>query len=498
MTFGKKIQYIYDRITLEPMITCIFLPSMLLELSVQNLNLEKACRVNLNYNQTVCDALRVRDTAHYANEEEAVQKLVAQMTGWKMAINSALPCLLILFFGSWSDRHGKRKPCILIPLFGDILMAFSLLFCVYFDKTPIELALFVQVFFTAITGSDSTMLVGIFSYMADITNEKERTFRIGIISLVYSVSVPFGMAFSGILLERIGFYGVFSMAGASYTISMLYGIFVLKEVPPKEKNVQLIKKSFLADFFDFGHIKETFLVAFKARDKNRRTKILALMAIIIIVVGPLYGEMPLFYLFTRYKFNWSEVEFSFFSTYNMGLNLIGTGFVVSVLSSMFKMDDSLIGSMASISKVPSSLVYAFAQVEWHMYIGPIAEIISGASFIAMRSLASKMVSSNELGKVNSLFGIIESIAPLIYSPPLAAIYSATLTKMPGAFFLVGGIMSIPGSLLFLWIYMINRPEAKEKETTDTPADVQKSADEQQYEMYLQNEGLFVISNMKGL
>lgn len=67
----------------------------------------------------------------------------------------------------------------------------------------------------------------------------------------------------------------------------------------------------------------------------------------------------------------------------------------------------------------------------------------------MRSLASKIVSSDEIGKINSLFGIVESAAPLIYSPVLAAVYSATITKMPGAFFLIGGIMTIPGVMLFL-------------------------------------------------
>lgn len=45
------------------------------------------------------------------------------------------------------------------------------------------------------------MMVGIFSYIADITKESDRTVRIGIISLTYSVGVPFGMAFSGILLK---------------------------------------------------------------------------------------------------------------------------------------------------------------------------------------------------------------------------------------------------------------------------------------------------------
>lgn len=153
MSFGDKIRYIYGHITLEPMVACFVLPSMLLMLGVQNLNLEKACRVNLGYNQTVCDALRARDTSNYGMQEVEIQKLVARMTGWKQAINSAVPCLLILFFGSWSDRHGKRKPCILIPLCGQIMMAFSLLLCVYFDQTPIEVAIFVEVFFPCITGN---------------------------------------------------------------------------------------------------------------------------------------------------------------------------------------------------------------------------------------------------------------------------------------------------------------------------------------------------------
>lgn len=92
--------------------------------------------------------------------------------------------------------------------------------------------------------------------------------------------------------RRIGFYGVFALAGTFYTVALIYGLFYLEEVPQKneKKSSQLVKKSLCADFFDFEHIRETFLVAFKARVKNRRTKILALMAVIIIVVGPQSGE----------------------------------------------------------------------------------------------------------------------------------------------------------------------------------------------------------------
>lgn len=84
-----------------------------------------------------------------------------------------------------------------------------------------------------------------------------------------------------------------------------------------------------------------------------------------------------------------------------------------------------------------------------MLLGPMAEFIGEAASIAMRSLASKIVAKQEVGKINSMFGIAESVAPLIYTPILAAVYSATLTTMTGAFFLVGGAMTVPGILLFL-------------------------------------------------
>lgn len=125
------------------------------------------------------------------------------------------------------------------------------------------------------------------------------------------------------------------MAGSLYLLALFYGIFILKEVPKKTATTPqpTVKKSFLADFFDLNHIKETFSVAFRNGPRRRRTKILALMAVIIIAVGPQHGEMSLFYLFTRYKFNWSEVEFSIFATYSVLVHLIGN--YLSLLTSKY-------------------------------------------------------------------------------------------------------------------------------------------------------------------
>lgn len=59
------VRHIWNNITLEPLVLCFVMPSMLLMLGTQNLNLEKACRVNLAYNASVCDSLTRRETANY-------------------------------------------------------------------------------------------------------------------------------------------------------------------------------------------------------------------------------------------------------------------------------------------------------------------------------------------------------------------------------------------------------------------------------------------------
>jgi hypothetical protein len=109
INFKAKLRNIRNAITVEPMLALYIIPSVLSGLATQNLYLDKACRVNLNYTDEVCHALAQRLTTNYTMEETEVQKLVVWMQGWKTVLQSFLPALLILPWGSWSDRHQKRK-----------------------------------------------------------------------------------------------------------------------------------------------------------------------------------------------------------------------------------------------------------------------------------------------------------------------------------------------------------------------------------------------------
>lgn len=65
LTWSEKLRHIRQNITVEPILACYIIPSVLASLATQNLNLEKACRVNLAYSDDVCDALTRRETGNY-------------------------------------------------------------------------------------------------------------------------------------------------------------------------------------------------------------------------------------------------------------------------------------------------------------------------------------------------------------------------------------------------------------------------------------------------
>lgn len=79
MSVVSKFKFIFDHCTIEPMFGCYIMTSVLTGLCTQNLNLQKACRVNLKLPNSTCSALDNRNSDDYAMEEVMVQELVTDM-----------------------------------------------------------------------------------------------------------------------------------------------------------------------------------------------------------------------------------------------------------------------------------------------------------------------------------------------------------------------------------------------------------------------------------
>lgn len=226
-SFIEKLKLIKSNITVEPIFAGLVIPSSLSRLAIQNLNLDKACRVKQNFGDEICDALIQRTGNN--TYEEAVQGVISDIESWRSIIQTAIPTILVIFMGAWSDRTGNRKVCIILPIIAELLVCISNMLSTYFFyEINLEVTMFAEAIFPAITGGWVMVFLGVFSYISDITDEKTRTFRVGLVNLCMTAGIPFGTALSGILLNLWGYYGIFALSGSMYIITLLYAIFHLK------------------------------------------------------------------------------------------------------------------------------------------------------------------------------------------------------------------------------------------------------------------------------
>ncbi|CAH2235029.1 jg1299 [Pararge aegeria aegeria] len=291
----KQIRYLFREITVEPCLFVYMLCTALSSLAVQNMHLEKSCRVNCAFSEEVCDRIRDRNTTGLTFEQTQVQSLVAKVVAWKFPLQTGIPAVMVLFIGAWSDKTKKRKICILLPIFGEIITNIGLLLATYyFYELSLIATVLIEALPAAFTGSYVVIFMGMYSFMADRTTVESRTFRLGLVTICVTLGTPTGTVLSGILLQSLGYYGVFSTLICLHASAFLYGVLRLEDVLPSEvhRPVRVSGQSNFKQLWHdvFGLVTTTVLVAVRPRAYGMRKQILSVVILYVIMVGPLYGE----------------------------------------------------------------------------------------------------------------------------------------------------------------------------------------------------------------
>ncbi|KAL3279996.1 hypothetical protein HHI36_017504 [Cryptolaemus montrouzieri] len=463
-----KLKYVLFNISVEPLIFCYLLPSVMNYLVCQNLYLEKACRVNLGYSSSTCDAMSNRNVSGYTEEQEMqVQKLVSKMVAIKTLVPGIFPVCLIIFLGAWSDRHGRRKPLILAPIVGEMIGCFLLILSViFFYEIPLLVTVLADSLPHALAGGYPCLFLGIYSYISSVSTEKNRTARIGAVSTIQNATMIMGMSASGFVMKAFGFTTMYSISATMMLTAFVYGWVVLKDkriVSIENNKTKLAgKASSIKRFFDFKNIMGVFQVCFKNGAGNRKHKMIGVMLLSVIILGPFSGEYPVLYLYTRYKFGWNEMDYSIYFIVQAMIQIFGSVIALLIFSKLLKWQDSALGIVALVSAIFARVVYAFAPSGVYFYLGAVIELFYLTCHIAVRSLMGKIVPPEELGQTYSIFGICEALMGPIFSPLYTMIYTYTIDYFPGAFFLVTSCIKVVGVFIFIWMYREIKKDEKYK------------------------------------
>lgn len=270
----KSFAMLRCAVTVEPMLFLYFLSSVMSSNISTNLLLYKACDP---------DATAAPDLsavgAHCRMEQDA-QRVVSSVNAWKHVVQEALTVLFVMFAGPWSDNHGRRRrPLMYVPVLGQMLCdTLNVLFSVTWIVPPLTAGL-VQSATVSLTGSYHCFFIGMFAYLSDITDDTNRTMRIGFASAVLPLSATVGALSAGYLNVRLGFAGAFVTCIAVNVLALCLGLLLVYDTsvaspPPRTPQ----------GTFDLSIVVASLRTVVVKRDGHKR-----LVLLLMMVASPLTG-----------------------------------------------------------------------------------------------------------------------------------------------------------------------------------------------------------------
>jgi PCFT/HCP family folate transporter-like MFS transporter 1/3 len=291
-------------ITVEPVFFFYILNFYTYGIIYQNLQIEKACRVNLNQTSIVCDNLEDPTNAEIQDE---VQKMVANIKMYGSFLSAIPAFICVSFLGPISDLVGRRR-LLVLPFLGHVLIAGLLMLNVYMVDWPVEATLLESLWGLCGGGFASVMTLG-YTYLADVTSQADRTTRISIADAVMILAQPLGNFVGARLYLGFGYYTVFGVSGLFALAGALYSAFILEETTVIEEKTEGAERPTV--WTVLKQKNPLTIVRTLCRPRKGLKRVMVLWSLLLFFVHNLYYKDGL-YLYTRKKFGWNEQDFTLY------------------------------------------------------------------------------------------------------------------------------------------------------------------------------------------
>ncbi|CAL4213287.1 unnamed protein product, partial [Meganyctiphanes norvegica] len=352
-SFGKCMR----SIQVEPMVLCHALGYGIDNVFLMNLFVDKVCDVQLNYSSEVCANL---DSGDYPDQENEVQKLVSLYGMYKHFVEYLPMIFGILLLSGWSESHGLKTPLI-IANSGYLMKSICLMACSHWWFLSPNYVLW-SILPVGMTGGYGAFFMCVYSFISLTVDEKSRTTRMSMIVVIEYSAAAVGGVLGDFIFQKYRYFGVFAVQAICFLICVLYiMIFLDNPIPKQQTNEVKASKSLVSG------MKNILTVAFKKREDGGRAKVISHIAVIAIYICMM--AVPNFYiLYTRKMFDWEYEDYSYWSAFSMPCGVIGALVFLPFLSSVLKMEDSLLSLIGYISAMFNFTLQATAPRGWVMYL----------------------------------------------------------------------------------------------------------------------------------
>lgn len=470
--------------TLEPVVfidgACYWSMTVFMEV----VQMEKICASNFGFSKEVCANLSA-----YNEENLQVQKQFSIFAFYNSIFFSIFPLLFVLFMGAWSDKYGRKIP-LLVTVGCHVFWSGGYLLNTWQTAWPVEILYFVT-FLGAVGGGPQGLLSSTIAYISDVTSVKSRTGRVSNTVSSWYLGGPLGLLVGAVAIQNVGVELALALVFASYVSIFIYIFFFIKEShgpfaevkgveesPIKKEDVTKLRM--LVDLFSWRRVLESFKTALRKREGSARVILIAL-----IVSNMIRRAARGFYMysFVRRALSWDATDFSYWSSYRSLVSAVGSLILVPLLTRLISVSDPMLIVIGSLSIIGEYCCYGLiggVATGFYIWLGPPAGLISNASIIAQKSMATKLVASSEKGRVSAVMAATQSLMPMVGYAMYAPIYRQTVEKFPAAQFFFGAGLATLIMITFLVIQLAN--VSYEKELADVEKKIPQNADDNTIQM----------------
>ncbi|MEA5425253.1 TCR/Tet family MFS transporter [Arcicella lustrica] len=358
----------------------------------------------------------------------------SQYSGFMMAAYAVMQFIFSPILGGLSDKYGRR-PIILGSLFGFgldyILLGFA----------PTIAWLFAGRIIAGITGASFTTAS---AYIADISNDENRSKNFGMIGAAFGIGFIIGPVIGGVLGD-IGARVPFFVAAGLTLLNWLYGYFVLPESLSQDHRR------------DFDWKRANPIGSLK--NLGRYPVVLGLVGAFFCLQLAGQTHPSTWSYFTMKEFNWTLAE--------VGYSLSFVGLVVAIVQGGLnriinpKLGDRNSVMVGLLFYAAGFALFALATKGWMMYAFMIPFGLGGIAGPALQSIISKQVPANEQGELQGGLTSLQSVTT-IFGPLLAsnlfAYFSADDAPIffPGAAFMMAALLTIIALVIALKSFPKNK------------------------------------------
>lgn len=236
--------------------------------------------------------------------------MVAGINTYRQIIDNAFPVLYVLFLGAWSDIYGRKLP-ILLTMFGYIVRYMALLIAVYFPDTNAHVVAVITSLPVSLTGGRTAVSMSLYSYVADTTSLRDRTFRVGVITAIRTFGKSAGSALGGILKgQGYDYVTIFAIGGSMDVLAFAYTLFFVRNTRKDSQGRKKNKLDICTEVFNVRHVIEAAKCFLKKRENRGRVQLILLVVTLICTMAPMQGKQGK--LRQSWKVEKADTEIPFF------------------------------------------------------------------------------------------------------------------------------------------------------------------------------------------